>query len=318
MTYKAACILYYKWLGQPSNQFMLFIPWYHDQGIEIEPDARTKALIEATGYPGHTIADDIVAFVNQMITDAIYSLTILINRIGEGVSGAIASILAFFNGIWAALANIVSTVLNIIKAVISGIVNTITAVGNWITTTIGLIVDKIVDIVNAVADWLKNLYAQVKEAIIGAFNTGIDAIKIAIAWIGSTIKTVLDWIWEALKKVKDWIVQAVKTAVEFILKPLTNIIQKIVDAVKATGEWIGGIYDSIGGIITNMVEGIKEGFKIGLDSVIVFLQNLWGMVTALLDSVFDLSVDALTEVFISIFSAQKAALDKLMTQAVPA
>ncbi|MBA7581967.1 hypothetical protein ES708_23884 [subsurface metagenome] len=315
MTYNAACILYYKWLGQPGNQFMLFIPWYHEQGITIEPDAHTKALIEATGYPGHSITQEIIDWIQQAVAAAIRKLTDLIDDVKHGIQGTIENILYFFGHIWNALSNILATVSQIISTVATGILNAIKATADWISTTIGLIVDKIVSTVKAIADWLKNVYEHVKEAVIGAFTSAIDGLKLALESVKNWIKTVATNIWNGIKAVGTAISTAFHATIDWVRNKFIAIYESVKDVFITVKDWIVGVYDSIGLVITNMIDGIKEGFKTGLDSVIIFLQDLWGKVTTLLDSLFDLSEEALSKVFVQIFYAQKAAFEKLTLEA---
>lgn len=317
MTYPQACILYYKWLAIPGNDFIPFIPWYHDQGLEIVPDERTKRLIELTGYEGHTIDTEIINWVIQMIKDAVYDLTLLINRIEESIAFTISDIYYFFRTIFAAIGNIVLTIAQTIGSIVSGIIQTIKAVGEFIAIAVPIIVDRIITAVHAIGTWLSALYLQVKEAVIWAFTTGLDGLKIALESVKNWIKTTAINVWEGIKAVGTAITTAFHATIKWVKDKFKAIGDSIKAAITATKDWIVGVYEAIGNTISAIIEGIKEGFKTGIDAVIQFMQDLWGTITALIDSLFDMSVDALTEVFINIFTAQKAALNKLMTEATP-
>ncbi|GAI71916.1 unnamed protein product [marine sediment metagenome] len=317
MTYPQACILYYKWLAIPGNDFIPFIPWYHDQGLEIEPDERTKRLIELTGYEGHTIDTEIINWVIQSIKDAVYSLTLLINRIKKSIAFTIADIYYFFKTLFAAIGNIVLTIAQTIGSIVNGIIQTIKSVGEWIAITFPIIVDRIITAVQSIGNWLSTLYLQIKEAIIGAFTTALDALKIALESAKKWIKTTAIDIWNGIKSIGTAIENAFDATIKWVKDKFKAIVDPIKAVIAATKVWIAGVYEAIGGTISGIIEGIKEGVIPGFDGLILYLQNLWGRITAILDSLFDMSVDALTEVFINIFTAQKSALNKLMSEAVP-
>jgi len=315
MTYAQACILYYKWLGKPGSTYIEFIPWYHGQGIEIEPDKYTKRLIKLTGYKGSTIAQEIINYVVGKIAQAITQVQAWIDDVKRALTGTIHDILNFFVVVWDVFRNLINTIANIVSNIVTTIGNVIKGVADWIVTTITLIVDKINGVVADVYQWIKNLYEHTKEAVIAAFTSAIDTLKVALESVKNWIKTVATNIWEGIKAVGKAVSNAFQATIAWVKDKIAAIIEGLKTVIVSVKDWIVGVYESIGKTISGIIEGIKEGFKTGLDAVILFMQDLWIKITALLDSLFDLSVDALTEVFVSVFSAQKIALQKLMAAA---
>lgn len=315
MTYKAACRLYFKWISLPGNRLVVFDTWYHEQGIEIEPEERMLPILELMTIEPDITWTEIRDYVANIITGAIRKLTDLIDSVKRGFEGTIETILNFFKDIWSAIGNIISTIAQVVNVVASGILNAIAATADWIIVTTELIINKINDVVRAVREWLGNLYEHVKEAIIGAFSAAIDGLKIALEAGKSWIKIVATAIWDGIKSVGNAIMTAFNGVINWVTGKFVAIYKSIEDVFTTVKDWIIGVFVAIGSTISNIITGIREGFVTGLDAVIQFFQELWVKITVLLDSLFDLSIEPLTEVFISIFSAQKKALDKLMVEA---
>ncbi|MBA7557821.1 hypothetical protein ES705_50595 [subsurface metagenome] len=82
-------------------------------------------------------------------------------------------------------------------------------------------------------------------------------------------------------------------------------------AINAVGDWIKNVYDKIRATISSIITGIKEGFAVGIQSLVEFIKSLWEKILKLIDTLFDMSIESLQGVFINIFKAQAGALEEM-------
>ena len=246
MTETAAIILYYRYLSTPKSVYRTFLDWYHESDIEIKSDKRTKRLIKLTGYPGSTTWAEVYLWVKEQIQKALNALDRVDTIIKDFTQGIINALKNVFKSIGTVITNIIEFIRDGIASMVSTITSIITNVSAWIKATLIVIKDSLVKVVTSVKEFLIDVYLRVKEAVLGAIDAGINAVKTAVAWAGSTISTILKWLGEKIIAIKDW----------------------IVNAVKVTVAWAGDIFKKVWTTLTKVYETVKDWFQKMIDTIV--------------------------------------------------
>ncbi|MBA7534492.1 hypothetical protein ES705_26740 [subsurface metagenome] len=307
---------YYHWLIDPKNRYLTFMDWYKKFDVQIDPDERTKRLMKAVNYTGHTIAEDIYTWVSTKLSEIVNLLNSGIAALRQWIVNRLASINTTINNVKEGLAKVTGYISSLINNIVSSIWNVIVQFADWIAS-----------VYNAVKQSIDNLLATMATAMFALADSVVDGIKWLATGIKNALKTVVEWVTSQLSKfiesaagwinsLGEWIMQATANIMSNALLLFEIMSARIVSAIEITAIHIKNVYDKISVTISSIIAGIKEGFEVGIQSLVEFIKSLWEKVIKLIDTLFDVSVESLQAVFTNIFRAQSGALDSLASEVI--
>ncbi|MBA7570547.1 hypothetical protein ES708_12299 [subsurface metagenome] len=316
MTRTEASQDYYHWLIDPKSKYLTFMEWYKKFDVQIDPDERTKRLMKAVNYTGHTTIEDVISWVYDKVAALTAAMNAGIAALRQWIVDRLASINTTINNVKAALETVRGYISSLINNIVSSIWNVIVQFADWIAS-----------VYNAVKQAIDNLLATMATAMFALADSVVDGIKALATGIKNALKTVVEWVASQLSKfiesaagwinsLGEWIMQATADIMSNALLLFEIMSARIVSAIEITAIHIKNVYDKIRVTISSIIAGIKEGFEIGIQSLVEFIKSLWERIVKLIDTLFDMSVESLQAVFINIFRAQSGALESLASEVI--
>lgn len=152
----------------------------------------------------------------------------------------------------------------------------------------GIAIYKAAMAVATVATWLFNaaLWANPITWIVLAVIALIAIIWLLVAnWdeVVAALGAVWDWLKNAATSVKDWIVDAFWTAVNAVKSAFSSATDWVTDKWGTMTDFVGDRVDDIGGFLSGMWNGIKQGLKTALNFAIGLINAAIGGINTLID-----------------------------------
>lgn len=266
--------------------------------------ALVMGIVEAIPQIIQTLVDALPQIISMIITGLLNNLPAIIGGLCQVVWGIVKAIPQIFG-------SLIEGVVNIFKGLWDGLCNVFAPIGEWINT----------NVVQPVVGFFQKLWEGVKNVWDGIVN----AVKIAIQFIGSILKAAFDiitlpfrfiwenckeyvfaafeWIKEKIQAASNWISNLVKTVWGWIRD---NIVQPIQDVYNKAVE----IFEKIKSAISEKITAVKEKVTNIFNSVKTTVTNVFDNIKSKISNVVNNIKTTVTNVFNKVKEAMEKPIQK--------